>query len=76
MVAEVQKSANGQRVIRECQEALNLPVNSDPLSRKLVLARFANEVDLFPDELEMLLPSWTEAIVAAKQKKARNSSTT
>jgi hypothetical protein len=37
------------------QEALNLPVNSDPVSRKLVMTRFAMELDLFPHELEELL---------------------
>lgn len=55
MVAKIAKSPAGQRVIRECQQALNLPVNSDELSRKLVLQRFAMELDLFPDELEELL---------------------
>jgi hypothetical protein len=55
MVAEVAKSPAGRRVVRECQDALNLPVNSDADSRKLVLARFSNELDLFPHELEELL---------------------
>jgi hypothetical protein len=55
MIAEVAKSPGGQRVIRECQAALNLPVNSDELSRRLVLDRFATEVDLYPYELEGLL---------------------
>jgi hypothetical protein len=41
--------------VRECQEALDLPVNGDADSRKLVLARFAMELDLFPHELEELL---------------------
>src|SRR5712692_535487 len=52
MVAEIAKSPAGRRVIRECQEALDLPVKSDELSRKLVLERFAMEVDLYSRELE------------------------
>jgi len=56
MIAAIEKSSNGHRVIRECQEALELPVNSDPVSRRLVLQRFALELDLFPHELEGLLP--------------------
>lgn len=55
IIAETAKSSSGQRVIRECLEALDLPVNSDPDSRKFVLARFAMEVDLFPHELDELL---------------------
>jgi hypothetical protein len=55
IVSETAKSPAGQRVVRECQEALNLPVNSDPVSRKLVMTRFAMELDLFPHELEELL---------------------
>jgi hypothetical protein len=59
MVTEIAKSPAGQRVLRECQASLDLPVNSDELSRKLVLQRFAAELDLFPYELEELLSSWT-----------------
>jgi hypothetical protein len=55
MIAEIAKSPAGQRVIRECQAALDLPVNSDEISRKLVLNRFADELDLYPHELEELL---------------------
>jgi hypothetical protein len=55
MVAEIAKSNAGMRVVRECQAALDLPVNSDPISRKLVLKRFSMELDLLPDELEGLL---------------------
>lgn len=55
MISEIVKSPTGQRVIRECQEALDLPVNSDEISRKLVLNRFADELDLYPHELEELL---------------------
>ena len=55
IVADAAKSPAGQRVVRECQAALDLPVNSDPLSRQLVLKRFATELELFPHELEELL---------------------
>jgi hypothetical protein len=55
MMTEIAKSPAGQRVIRECQEALEMPVNSDELSRKLVLERFAMEVDLYSYEIEELL---------------------
>jgi hypothetical protein len=55
MVAEIFASSNGQRVLRECKEALALPVNSDEQSRKLVLARFADELDILSWELEELL---------------------
>ena len=54
-MTEILASLNGQRVLRQCQEALDLPVNSDEISRKLVLARFANELDILPWELEDLL---------------------
>jgi hypothetical protein len=56
MVAKIAKSSEGQRVVRECQAALDLPVNSDQVSRRFVLKRFAMELDLFPNELEGLLP--------------------
>lgn len=55
IMTAVFSSANGKRVIRECQEALNMPVNSDEESRRLVLSRYADEVDITPFELEDLL---------------------
>lgn len=55
MLAEVFASGKGQRVIRECLEALNRPANSDEYSRSLVLNRFADEVNLYPHELLELL---------------------
>jgi hypothetical protein len=55
MMSEVFASATGQRVIRECQECLSRPANSDEESRNLVLKRFAEEVNLYPNELLELL---------------------
>jgi hypothetical protein len=54
-MTEILTSANGQRVLRECQETLDRPANSDEQSRKLVLRRFASELDIFTYELEDLL---------------------
>jgi hypothetical protein len=55
MMAEVFASTNGQRVIRECQETLSRPANSDEDSRALVLRRYAEEVNLYPHEMLELL---------------------
>ena len=55
MVAKIAKSPAGMRVVRECQTALALPVNSDVISRRLVVGRYADELDLFPHEMEELL---------------------
>jgi len=55
ITAEVAKSPAGQRVLRECQATLDLPANCDEISRKLVLNRFADELGLYPHELEELL---------------------
>jgi hypothetical protein len=55
MMTEIFSSSNGQRVLRECRAALELPVNSDETSRDLVLKRFAMELDMYPSELEDLL---------------------
>jgi hypothetical protein len=55
MMTEILASENGQRVLRECQETLGRPANSDEQSRKLVLTRFASELDIFTYELEDLL---------------------
>ena len=55
MMTAILASSNGQRVLRECKAALDLPVNSDEESRRLVFARFADELDIFPSELEDLL---------------------
>jgi hypothetical protein len=71
MVAEIAKSAEGQRVVRECQAALDLPVNCDPDSHKLVLKRFAMELDLFPHELEGLLVRRTPGKATAKPAKGK-----
>jgi hypothetical protein len=55
MMTEVLASENGKRVLRECQEVLDRPANSDEQSRRLVLARFANELGIYASELEDLL---------------------
>jgi len=54
-MTEILASANGQRVLHECRETLDRPANSDEQSRKLVLTRFASELDIFTYELEDLL---------------------
>jgi hypothetical protein len=54
MMTEILASENGKRVLRECQETLDRPANIDETSCKLVLARFVNELDIFPLELEDL----------------------
>jgi hypothetical protein len=55
MMTEVFTSANGQRVLRECQETLDRPANADEYSRQLVMQRFAIELDIFDYELADLL---------------------
>jgi hypothetical protein len=55
MMTEILASENGQRILRECKETLDRPANSDEQSRKLVLTRFACELDIFTYELEDLL---------------------
>jgi hypothetical protein len=60
IMSEIFSSANGQRVLRECRAALELSVNSDEESRKLVLARYAIELDIVAAELEDLL-MWKES---------------
>jgi len=59
MMSEIFLSATGKRVLRECKQALNLPVNSDEVSRRYVLARYAIELDITSSELESLL-EWKE----------------
>jgi len=60
IMSEIFSSANGKRVLGETREALDLPVNNDELSRQYVLARYAMEVDITPEELEDLL-LWKES---------------
>jgi hypothetical protein len=55
MMTEIFTSANGQRVLRECQEALDKPANADEYSRRLVIQRYATELDIFEYELADLL---------------------
>jgi hypothetical protein len=55
MMTAILASENGKRALRECQETLDRPANSDEESRKLVLTRFAIELDIFTYELEDLL---------------------
>lgn len=55
MMTEIFTSENGQRVLRECQETLDKPVNSDEYSRRLVIQRYATELDIFEHELGDLL---------------------
>lgn len=74
ITAKIAASPAGVRVIRQCQAALDRPVNSDPTSQKLVLQRYAIELDLFPAELEELLrrkhPD-NEAAAKARKKQAQ-----
>jgi hypothetical protein len=74
ITAKIAASPAGVRVIRECQAALDLPVNSDTTSRELVLQRYATELDLYPAELEELLrrkhPD-NEAAANARKKQAQ-----
>lgn len=55
MMTEIFTSANGQRVLRECQETLDRAANSDEYSHRLVIQRYATELDIFEHELEDLL---------------------
>jgi hypothetical protein len=55
MMTEIIASPRGKRVLCECQEALDRPANGDEGSRKLVLTRYASELDIFTWELEDLL---------------------
>lgn len=55
MMTEIFTSERGQRVLRECQETLDRPANADEYSRRLVLQRFATELDIYEHELEDLL---------------------
>jgi hypothetical protein len=59
-MSEISSSANGKRVLHECRNALDLPVNSDDVSRQYVLARYAIELDITSAELEDLL-LWKES---------------
>jgi hypothetical protein len=59
IMSEIFSSTNGKRVIRECRQALDQPVNSDEESRRYVLARYAIELDITTAELEDLL-LWKE----------------
>lgn len=53
--AAIYKSSYGQRVLRECRETLDRPANADEHSRRLVIQRYAMELDILPDEIEDLL---------------------
>ena len=55
IVSAAEKSPNGQRVVAKCQATLDRPPNQDWLSRRIVIARYADELDLFPHEMESLL---------------------
>jgi hypothetical protein len=55
MMTAILLSSNGQRVLRECKATLDLAVNSDAFSRKLVLTQYAGELDITLSELEDLL---------------------
>jgi hypothetical protein len=55
IVAEAEVSAKGRRIVKECLAALERPANQDSVSRRLVFSRYADELDLFPHELEDLL---------------------
>jgi hypothetical protein len=68
MMTDIFNSANGQRVLRECQETLDKPANADEHSRRLVMQRFATELDLFEYELVDLL----KRLAGADPKKEKN----
>jgi hypothetical protein len=55
ITAAIFNSPSGRRVLEKCLEDLDKPVNSDEESRRLVLARYANELDILRYELEELL---------------------
>lgn len=55
ITAEIFKSDSGRRVLAECVEALARPGNSDEYSRRLVLARYADELSITVDEMEELV---------------------
>ncbi len=55
ITAEIFKSESGRRVLQECLEALARPANSDEYSRRLVLARYADELSITCDEMEELV---------------------
>ena len=77
ILAETEKSPAGIRVVRECQIALELPANSDSVSRKLVLQRYATELDIFPHELEELLQRASPTRLAqARSRQCKAKSTT
>jgi hypothetical protein len=46
ITAEIFKSDSGRRVLAECLESLARPANSDTYSRRLVLARYADELSI------------------------------
>jgi hypothetical protein len=47
--------ATRRRTLQECHETLDRPANADEDSRKLILQRYASELDIFTHELEDLL---------------------
>jgi hypothetical protein len=69
MMTEILTSTNGQRVLRECQGDLDLPVNSDETSRKFVVRRFATELDIYDYELEDLLKRFVAEDIPEKPKR-------
>jgi len=55
ITAEIFKSESGRRVLQECSEALARPANGDEYSRRLVLARYADELSITWNEMEELV---------------------
>ncbi len=55
MLDEIARSADGQRVIKECRETFARPANEDDESQSLILTRFACELGVTKFEMRFLL---------------------
>jgi hypothetical protein len=65
VLAALAKSKNGRRALRECKATLDLPINNDSFSRRLVLMRYAEQLNITLLELEDLLMRG-QGVVGAK----------
>lgn len=70
ITAEIFKSESGRRVLAECAEALARPANSDEYSRRLVRARYADELSITVDEMEELVLRYSRSQERAAMIKA------
>jgi hypothetical protein len=61
ITAEIFKSESGRRVLSECLEALERPANSDEVSRRLVMGRYADELSITWYELQELLVRYSRS---------------